>query len=57
MFLVDDAVVNCPIPLVSSYKLTFRLISEEALIVCLFFFKGEVLLRDVVFVGHWKIVC
>ena len=57
MFLVDGAVVYCPILLVPSYKLTFRLISEEALVVCLFFFKGEVLLRDVVFVGHGKIVC
>ena len=57
LFLVDDAVVSCTIPLMSSYKLTFRLVSEEALVVCLFFFKGEVLLRDVVFVGHGKIVC
>ena len=55
--MVDGAVVYCPILLVPSYKLTFRLISEEALVVCLFFFKGEVLLRDVVFVGHGKIIC
>ena len=57
MCLLDGAVVNCPIPLVPSYKLTFRLVGEEALVVCLFFFKGEVLLRDVLFVGHGKIVC
>ena len=57
MFLVDGAVVYCPILLVPSYKLTFRLVGEEALVVCLFFFKGEVLLRDVLFVGHGKIVC
>lgn len=54
---MDDAVVSCTIPLMSSYKLTFRLVGEEALVVCLFFFKGEVLLRDVLFVGHGKIVC
>ena len=41
----------------SSYKLTFRLVSEEALVVCLLLFTGEVLLRDVLFVGHGKIVC
>ena len=55
--LLDGAVVNCPIPLVSSYKLTFRLVGEEALVVCLLLFTGEVLLRDVLFVGHGKIVC
>ena len=35
-----------------SYELTFRLISEEALVVCLLLFAGEVLLRDIFFVGH-----
>ena len=35
-----------------SYELTFRLISEEALIVCLLLFTGKVLLRDIFFVGH-----
>ena len=35
-----------------SYELTFRLISEEALVVCLLLFAGKVLLRDIFFVGH-----
>ena len=35
-----------------SYELTFWLISEEALVVCLLLFAGEVLLRDIFFVGH-----
>lgn len=51
---MDGAVVSCTIPLVSSYKLTFRLVGEEALVVCLLLFTGEVLLRDVLFVGHGK---
>ena len=55
--MVDGAVVYCPILLVPSYKLTFRLVGEEALVVCLLLFTGEVLLRDVLFVGHGKIVC
>ena len=55
--LVDGAVVYCPILLVPSYKLTFRLVGEEALVVCLLLFTGELLLRDVLFVGHGKIVC
>ena len=52
---MDDAVVSCTIPLMSSYKLTFRLISEEALVVCLLLFAGEVLLRDIFFVGYFEL--
>ena len=55
MPLVDGAVVYCPILLVPSYKLTFRLVGEEALVVCLLLFAGEVLLRDIFFVGHFEL--
>ena len=42
---------------VPSNKLPFGLVGEETLVISHLFFTGEVLLRDVVFVGHGKIVC